>query len=86
MHRQVGWTGLLERLKNEAPHYAQMLPELPRLIHKALERRPETDPALLAMVVEQRRTNRLLQSVLFGVIGFVVGALVMQIIFRWRGL
>ena len=41
---------------------------------------------VVAMVVEQRRTNRLLQSVLFGVIGFVVGALVMQIIFRWRGL
>jgi ubiquinone biosynthesis protein len=86
MHRQVGWSGLLERLKNEAPHYAQMLPELPRLIHKALERRPETDPVLLAMVVEQRRTNRLLQSVLFGVIGFVVGALVMQILVRWRGM
>ena len=31
MNEQVGWNGLVERLKNEAPRYAQLLPELPRL-------------------------------------------------------
>ena len=37
MNEQVGWHGLLERLKNEAPRYAQLLPELPRLLHQALQ-------------------------------------------------
>ena len=38
MNEQVGWRGLVERLKNEAPRYAQLLPELPRLLHQALQR------------------------------------------------
>ena len=54
--------GLVERLKNEAPRYAQLLPELPRLVHQALLRGRESDPATLALLVEQRRTNRLLQA------------------------
>ncbi|MBL0085339.1 MAG: ubiquinone biosynthesis regulatory protein kinase UbiB [Ideonella sp.] len=85
MHRQVGWTGLVERVKHEAPRYAQLLPELPRLIHQALQRGRDSDPALLALLAEQRRTNRLLQAVLIGVIGFVVGALVTQLLMRWHG-
>ncbi|NDG41210.1 MAG: ubiquinone biosynthesis regulatory protein kinase UbiB [Betaproteobacteria bacterium] len=60
MHRQVGWTGLIERFKNEAPRYTQLLPELPRLVHQALLRNKAGDPATLALLVEQRRTNRLL--------------------------
>ena len=40
MNEQVGWRGLLDRLKNEAPRYAQLLPELPRLLHQALQPRP----------------------------------------------
>ena len=33
MQRQVGWPALVERVKQEAPRYAQLLPELPRLVH-----------------------------------------------------
>ena len=44
MDEQVGWRGLLERLKNEAPRYAQLLPELPRLVHRALQQRGERRP------------------------------------------
>jgi ubiquinone biosynthesis protein len=83
MHRQVGWQGLVERMKNEAPHLAQMLPGLPRLVHQALQRRPASDPALLALLAEQRRTNRLLQGVLVGAVGFLAGALAMQLWLRW---
>jgi len=85
MHQQIGWAGLVERLKQEAPRYAQLLPDLPRLAHQALQRGRESDPALLAMLNEQRRTNRLLQAVLFGVIGFVIGALAMRLLIQWRG-
>ena len=79
MHRQVGWAGLVERLKREAPHYAQLLPELPRLVQQALQRGRERDPVALALLVEQRRTNRLLQALLYGAMGFVLGALAVQL-------
>ena len=83
MHRQVGWAGMVERLKNEAPRYAQLLPELPRLIHQALLHGRQPDAATLALLAEQRRTNRLLQALLYGVLGFLVGMLVTQLMQRW---
>ncbi|HTP71371.1 MAG TPA: ubiquinone biosynthesis regulatory protein kinase UbiB [Burkholderiaceae bacterium] len=85
MHQQVGWRGLLERLRNEAPRYAQLLPELPRLAHRALQRRSESDPALLeALLAEQRRTNRMLRGLIYGGVGFVLGVLAMQLITAWH--
>jgi hypothetical protein len=47
MKEQVGWEGLVERLKNEAPRYVHLLPELPRLLHAALRppARVAADPA-----------------------------------------
>lgn len=61
---QVGWRGFVERLKNEAPRYVQLLPELPRLVHQALQREPVGQERLLvALLFEQRRTNRLLAGI-----------------------
>jgi ubiquinone biosynthesis protein len=86
MDEQVGWRGLVERLKREAPRYAQLLPELPRLLHGSLQhqqhRQHDSTPALLALLAEQRRTNRLLQSLLWGLLGFLAGAVVVQFMFR----
>ncbi|HEU5297413.1 MAG TPA: ubiquinone biosynthesis regulatory protein kinase UbiB [Burkholderiaceae bacterium] len=85
MHEQVGWRGLYERLKNEVPRYAQLLPEMPRLMHRALRRRSEGDPAVLeALLAEQRRTNRMLRGLIYGGLGFVLGVLAMQLITSWR--
>ena len=83
MYQQVGWQGLADRFKNEAPHYAQLLPELPRLVHQALKHRRDPDPAVLALLAEQRRTNRLLQGLLIGALGFVAGALLVQLWLHW---
>ena len=82
MHEQIGWRGLVERFKKEGPRYVQMLPELPRLLHRALQERPDTaQRALLALVREQRRTNRLLASLAFiawtAVVVLGVGAFVL---------
>jgi ubiquinone biosynthesis protein len=78
MNDQIGWRGLLERVKNEAPRYAQLLPELPRLLHRSLQRQGEggNHELLAALLAEQRRTNRLLQGLLWAGLGFVVGLLV----------
>ena len=84
MNEQVGWRGLVERLKNEAPRYVQLLPELPRLLHQALQPRQSAQArALEALLLEQRRTNRLLQGLVYAGIGFVLGVLVMQVLPHW---
>ena len=80
MNEQIGWKGLLERLQNEAPRYAQLLPELPRLLHQALRRQGQAgeSPALQALLAEQRRTNRLLLALLWAGLGFVTGLFAMR--------
>ena len=79
MNDQVGWRGLVTRLKNEAPRYVQLLPELPRLLHQALQPRSDVDQkAISALLFEQRRTNRLLQAIVCVAFGFLFGVVVMQ--------
>jgi ubiquinone biosynthesis protein len=64
MAEQVGWRGFVERVKVEAPRYAKIFPQLPRLVHQVLENQahPTVNQSelLAAVVLEQRRTNRLL--------------------------
>ncbi len=90
MNTQIGWRGLVERLKNEAPRYVQLLPELPRLLHQALNKPAAPaaldNLALEALLKEQKRTNRLLYAVVFGGLGFFLGVLVMQVLLRSRAL
>ena len=84
MNDQVGWRGFVERLKNEAPRYVQLLPELPRLLHQALQPRPLAQArALEALLLEQRRTNRLLQGIVYAGLGFLLGMLAMQLLPHW---
>lgn len=81
MNEQIGWRGLLERLKNEMPRYAQLLPELPRLMHRALEQqaRPDDEPQLLrALLQEQRLTNRLLRVLAWGALAAVATVLALR--------
>ncbi|MBA4175648.1 MAG: ubiquinone biosynthesis regulatory protein kinase UbiB, partial [Leptothrix sp. (in: Bacteria)] len=87
MNEQVGWRGLLRRLEREAPAYSKMLPQLPRLVHRALQRQgePGDNPALLALLAEQRRTNRLLLAVLLALGGFVLGVVLVRFIVAWPG-
>ena len=86
MNEQNGLRGVVERLKREAPRYAQLLPELPRLLHQALRQgRATADTAALQMLlVEQRRTNRLLQGLVYAVVGFVAGVVGTQLFMHWR--
>jgi ubiquinone biosynthesis protein len=85
MDEQVGWPGLVEHLKKEAPRYVHLLPQLPRLIHAALQPPPAGHLRdLEALLAEQRRTNRLLTGVIVAAIGFIVGLAVMQLAVRFH--
>ncbi len=85
MNRQVGWAGLVERLKNEAPRYVQLLPELPRLLHQALLPRVASEERSLELLVGQlRRTNRLLHNIVYLALGFALALVLVFAATRWH--
>ena len=86
MHEQIGPRRFLRELKEQAPYYAKMLPDLPRLLHGYLQQRPVDDlrQDLRELMREQQRTNSLLQKIVYGGIGFALGLIVMQIVVRVR--
>jgi ubiquinone biosynthesis protein len=87
MNDQIGWRGLVDRLQREAPRFAHLLPELPRLVHQRLsEAGDERQEMLLRQLLsEQRRTNRLIQGLFLAFFGFVLGALAAQAWVHWHG-
>ena len=85
MLEQVGPQKLMDELRDQAPRYAKLLPDLPRLLHQFLEHKPtDNRRELLELLAEQKRTNRLLQALIYGGIGFALGLIVMQILVRVR--
>jgi ubiquinone biosynthesis protein len=85
MSDQIGPRKLLEQLRAEAPRYAKLLPQLPRLLHDFLENPPaDNRRELIELLAAQKRTNRLLQAIIYGGIGFVLGLIAMQVLVRVR--
>jgi ubiquinone biosynthesis protein len=85
MINQVGPKKLLDELRNEGPRYAKLLPELPRLLVAFLQNNAKNSGHdLQALLAEQKRTNRLLQGIVYSAGGFVLGLLAMQLLVRWR--
>ncbi|HEX9672305.1 MAG TPA: ubiquinone biosynthesis regulatory protein kinase UbiB [Burkholderiales bacterium] len=78
MAEQVGWRGFIERVRQEAPYWSTILPQLPRLLHQALAalaaQRP--DPATVDLPDERQAQTRLL-AVIAGLLAFVAALLIM---------
>jgi ubiquinone biosynthesis protein len=87
MGEQVGIPGMVERLKAEAPRFTHIIPQLPRLVHRALtqaaEPRSANDELLRMLVVEQRRTNRMLSFFVYFVGTFGAAMLALSVYLRW---
>ncbi|MGH8641818.1 MAG: AarF/UbiB family protein, partial [Burkholderiales bacterium] len=77
MAEQVGWRGFIEHVKQEAPYWSTILPQLPRLLHQALTRQTLSDSGeqLAALAREAQRRNRLL-----GVIAALLAATLAAVI------
>jgi ubiquinone biosynthesis protein len=88
MEEQIGWRGLIQRFKEEAPRYNNLIPELPRLVHQALLARSEhleqqnTD-LLRQLLATQKRTNLLLGVAIYFGGGLLGGLAIAQILSRW---
>ncbi len=71
---QIGPKKLLKELKNEAPRYAKILPELPRLLVDFLKNGPGYQSKIFdLLILEQRKTQRLLRLLLLILIVIVLG-------------
>ena len=81
--QQLGWRGLVDGLKAEAPSWAKILPTLPRLIAESLKQShgPRNEQnreleVLKALLLQERRTHRLIVGALLFAGGFLAGILV----------
>ena len=74
MSEQVGWRGFLKALRAEAPRYATLLPQLPRLLHDRLNQdfAAQAAPILRELLIQQKKRNAWLS-----VIALLLGASVL---------
>ncbi|MGB6055244.1 MAG: ubiquinone biosynthesis regulatory protein kinase UbiB [Burkholderiaceae bacterium] len=87
MKEQVGWRGLVERLRAEAPRYSHLIPQLPRLAHQALTQATlpqQNDDLLRRLLAEQRRTNLLLGLAVYFGGGLLGGILLARLWLHWQ--
>ena len=65
MKEQFGWRAFDRAMKQEAPNWARILPQMPRLMHQSLSREKPVDlaPILGALAAAQRQQNRWLAFV-----------------------
>ena len=84
---QVGPKRFFQQLREQAPQYAKILPQLPRLMHDYLKQstaNAQDRNQLAALLAEQQRTNRLLQAVVYVAIGFVSTLIVLTAFERFH--
>jgi len=84
---QVGPKRFFQQLREQAPQYAKIMPQLPRLMHDFLKHSTtgsKDQNQLNALLAEQQRTNRSLQAIVYVVIGFVSTLIVLQAFERFH--
>ncbi len=75
MSEQIGWHALLRQLRHEAPEWVTMLPQLPRLVHRALAH-PDEGAHLrdqIAEMAERQRRQAMILRVLAVLTALAVG-------------
>ena len=74
MSEQIGWRGLLRSIREEAPQWGVTLPQLPRLVYRALQGPPQhqLEAALRQLIREQRQQSQLLVVVIAALVFLIV--------------
>ena len=77
MSEQVGWRGVIKALKQEAPYWAATLPQLPRLLHRALaeDRFGQLERTLARLAAQNARRNRLLAALVAALVALLAAQL-----------
>jgi ubiquinone biosynthesis protein len=79
MDEQVGVRGFLRHLREEAPLWAHTLPQLPRLVHRALT---DDTPRRIELALLKLERAQLRQTRVLLVIAVVLAALVVGLVLR----
>ena len=74
MSEQIGWRGFLKSLRAEAPNYAVLLPQLPRLLHRYLasDSADRSEELLHKILKQNKRYNSLLTLTSLMLLGLFV--------------
>ena len=83
MNDQIGWRALLRHAKEEAPNWAGTLPQLPRLVHRALaapDRAEQAQREIARLAAAQRR-----QSIILTVVGVLLAAILALQVWHFLG-
>jgi len=74
MSEQIGWRAFIRHVKTEAPNWAVTLPQIPRLLHRALntDNRQRENERHAQLVQLQRKRNRWLIVLTLAVLGMLL--------------
>jgi ubiquinone biosynthesis protein len=77
MSEQIGWRGLVQHVKDEAPYWGTLLPQIPRLVHRFLNESANERLAsyLRQLTLENRRQTALLATIAVALIAIAVAFL-----------
>jgi len=78
--KQIGIRGFLDRVKDEAPHWSKLVPTIPRLLVKWLEnhqeeQKSEMEGLMLRLLLEQKKTRKLIWGSILFTSGLLGGTL-----------
>ncbi|MBL8519332.1 MAG: hypothetical protein JNK75_01555 [Betaproteobacteria bacterium] len=74
MDEQIGWRGVVRQLRHEAPQWAGMLPQLPRLVHRALENNPTQQLSEIRQAIDDLDRTQRFQSMVLLVLMLLLSA------------
>jgi ubiquinone biosynthesis protein len=84
MKDQYGWRGLIKQLKKEGPEWTTVLPQLPRLVHRALENDPSARLEAIEKAIDRvNRTQRWQSNVLLvlAIMAMLIASLYVVLLF-----
>ena len=85
MDEQIGWRGLVKQLQSEGPLWTATLPQLPRLVHRALAANPTERLAAIEAAIERVNRTQQRQSgillVLVTILALLAGAYLYLLLF-----
>jgi ubiquinone biosynthesis protein len=77
MDEQIGWRGLIKQIRHEGALWTGTIPQLPRLLHRALDSNPTERLAAIESAIRQVEKTQRFQTVVLAALVGVIGAVVL---------
>ena len=81
MTEQIGWRGLVDHIRAEAPYWGTIVPQLPRLVHRFLAAKDhDTLPVYMRQLMLETRRQTMLLAAIAGALGAIAAALLYRLL------